>query len=100
MAGVILHLDLVMSDLQQPEFNRLVRARCQRSGLTQTELAAKIEVSYDAVNRWENQTTMLVTSVAKRIAAILPEMGDVRDATLDERGADRLEPYFPTENRK
>jgi ribosome-binding protein aMBF1 (putative translation factor) len=100
MTGVILHLGLVMPDLQQPEFNRLVRARRQRSGLTQTELATKIEVSYDAVNRWENQATMLTTSVAKRIEAILPEMGDARDVTLDERGADWLEPYFPTENRK
>jgi putative transcriptional regulator len=90
MAPAILLLGLVMSDLKQPEFSRLVQALRQRSGLTQTELAAKIGVSYYSVNRWENQKTMPVALAVKRVEAILQEMGD--------RGTDLLEQYFPTED--
>lgn len=81
-----------MSDLKQPEFSQLVQKMRQRSGLTQTELAAKIGVSYDSVNRWENQKTMPVSLALKRVEEVLREMGD--------RGADLLERYFPAENRK
>ena len=78
--------------LKQPEFSRLVQEMRQRSGLTQTELAVKIGVSYYSVNRWENQRTMPVALALKRIEEVLREMGD--------RGADLLEQYFPAENRK
>ena len=54
MAPAILMIGLVMSDLKQPEFSQLVQELRQRSGLSQTELAAKIGVSYYSVNRWEN----------------------------------------------
>ena len=92
MAPVILMIGLVMSDLKQPEFSQLVQELRQRSGLSQTELAAKIGVSYYSVNRWENQRTMPVSLALKRVEEILREMG--------ERGADLLEQYFPAENRK
>jgi len=92
MAPAILMIGLVMSALKQPEFSQLVQELRQRSGLTQTELAAKIGVSYYSVNRWENQKTMPVSLALKRVEEILREMGD--------RGADLLEQYFPAENRK
>ena len=92
MAPAILMIGLVMSDLKQPEFSQLVQKLRQRSGLTQTELAAKIGVSYYSVNRWENQKTMPVSLALKRVEEILCEMGD--------RGADLLEQYFPVTNRK
>ena len=82
-APAILMIGLVMSDLKQPEFSQLVQELRQRSGLTQTELAAKIGVSYYSVNRWENQKTMPVSLALKRVEEILYEMGD--------RGADLLE---------
>jgi len=81
-----------MSDLKQPQFSRLVQEMRQRSGLTQTELAAKIGVSYYSVNRWENQKTMPVSLALKRIEEVLHEMGD--------RSADLLEQYFPDEDQK
>ncbi len=54
MAPAMLMIGLVMSDFKQPEFSRSVQEMCQRGGLTQAELAARIEVSYYSVNRWEN----------------------------------------------
>jgi len=92
MAPAILMIGLVMSDLKQPEFSQLVQALRQRSGLTQTELAAKIGVSYYSVNRWENQKTMPVSLALKRVEEILREMGD--------RSADLLEQYLSAKNRK
>lgn len=92
MAPAILMIGFVMSDLKQPEFSQLVQTMRQRSGLTQTELAAKIGVSYYSVNRWENRRTMPVALALKRIEDVLREMGD--------SGADLLEQYFPAENRK
>jgi len=92
MAPAILLIIFVMSDLKQPQFSRLVQEMRQRSGLTQTELAAKIGVSYYSVNRWENQKTMPVSLALKRIEEVLREMGD--------RSADLLEQYFPDEDQK
>ncbi len=100
MAPAIRVIGFVMSDLKQPEFSQLVQTMRQRSGLTQTELAAKIGVSYYSVNRWENRRTMPVALALKRIADVLREMGDSLGATLRERGADLLEQYFPAETRK
>ncbi len=92
MAPAILMFGLSMSNLKQPEFSRLVQEMRQRNGLTQTELAARIGVSYYSVNRWENQKTMPVSLALKRVEEVLHEMG--------ERGADLLDQYFPAESRK
>ena len=75
-APAILMIGLVMSDLKQPEFSQIVQKLRQRSGLTQTDLSAKIGVSYYSVNRWENQKTMPVSLALKRVEEILREMGD------------------------
>ena len=54
VAPAVLMIGLVMSDFKPPEFSRSVQEICQRSALTQAELAARIGVSYYSVNRWEN----------------------------------------------
>jgi putative transcriptional regulator len=92
MAPAILIASLLMSDLKQPEFSQLIQELRRRVGLTQTELAERIGVSYYSVNRWENQKTMPVALALKRVEEILHEMGD--------RGADLLEQYFPVEGRE
>lgn len=92
MAPAILLIIFVVSDLKQSQLSQLVQEMRQRSGLTQTEFAAKIGVSYYSVNRWENQRTMPVALALKRIEDVLREMGD--------RGADLLEQYFPAENQE
>ncbi len=70
----------------QAEIADLVREIRQRLGLTQTQLAQELGVSYQSVNRWENGRNMPLPMVLKLLEGILRQMGD--------RGKDLLERYF------
>lgn len=67
----------------------LVREIRQRLGLTQTQLAQELGVSYQSVNRWENERNMPLPMVLKLLERMLRQMGD--------RGKDLLEKHFPDE---
>lgn len=68
------------------EIADLVRATRQQLGLTQTQLAQLLGVSYQSVNRWENRQSMPLPMALKLIEEMLRQMGD--------RGKDLLERYF------
>ena len=70
----------------QAEISALVRGTRQRLGLTQTQLAHELGVSYQSVNRWENGRNIPLPMVLKLIERILQGMGD--------RGSDLLDKYF------
>lgn len=70
----------------QAEITDLVRETRQRLGLTQTQLAQELGVSFQSVNRWENGRNMPLPMVLKLIEGVLRQMGD--------RGIDLLERYF------
>ncbi len=71
----------------QAEVADLVRETRGRLGLTQTQLAQELGVSYQSVNRWENERNMPLPMVLKLIEGMLRQMGD--------RGSDLLDKYFP-----
>ena len=68
------------------EIADLVRATRQRLGLTQTQLAQLLGVSYQSVNRWENRQSTPLPMALKLMEGMLRQMGD--------RGKDLLERYF------
>lgn len=75
-----------MSVKSQAEIADLVRETRQRLGLTQTQLAQHLGVSYQSVNRWENGRHIPLPMVLKLIEGILQGMG--------ERGKELLDKYF------
>ncbi|WP_088891654.1 helix-turn-helix domain-containing protein [Leptolyngbya ohadii] len=64
---------------------RLIRETRQRLGLTQTQFAAKLGVSFLSVNRWENGHHQPLPIVLKQIELLLQGMGT--------EGQDLLEQY-------
>lgn len=65
-----------MSVTQSPLIAELVRETRQRLGLTQEEFAAKLGVSYQSVNRWENGRTKPLPIALKLIEGMLRSMGN------------------------
>ncbi len=65
----------------------LVRETRQRLGLTQTQFAQELGVSFQSVNRWENGRTMPLPMALKLMEGMLRQMG--------ARSQDLLERYFP-----
>lgn len=64
----------------------LIRQTRQRLGLTQTQFAGKLGVSFLSVNRWENGHHQPLPIVLKQIEALLSEMGT--------QGQDLLQQYY------
>ena len=75
-----------MPTIEQSELVDLVRETRQRLGLSQAKLAAKLGVSIQSVNRWENGRTHPLPIALKQIESVLHQMGD--------RGQDLLAKYF------
>jgi transcriptional regulator with XRE-family HTH domain len=71
---------------QSPDVALLVRETRTRLGLTQTQFAQLLGVSFQTVNRWENGKTKPLPMALKRIEQELQ--------LLDHRGVDLLEQYF------
>lgn len=68
------------------ELADLVRETRQRLDLSQAQFAAKIGVSFQSVNRWENKRTKPLPLALKQIEQLLQQMG--------EMGQDLLLKYF------
>ena len=64
----------------------LGRETRQRLGLTQTQFAQELGVSFQSVNRWENGRNMPLPMALKLMEGMLRQMGD--------RGSDLLDKYF------
>ncbi|KAB8319064.1 helix-turn-helix transcriptional regulator [Tolypothrix campylonemoides VB511288] len=75
-----------MPAIEQTELAELVRQTRQRLELSQVKFAAKLGVSFQSVNRWENGRTKPLPVALKQIEALLYQMGD--------RGKDLLTKYF------
>jgi putative transcriptional regulator len=76
-----------MPTLDKAELRELIREVRQRLNLSQAAFAAKLEVSFQSVNRWENGRTKPLPIVLKQIEHLLDQMGDA--------GKDLLIKYFP-----
>ena len=75
-----------MPAIDQSELADLVRETRQRLELSQAKFAAKLGVSFQSVNRWENGRTKPLPIALKQIEHLLHQMGDT--------GKDLLTKYF------
>lgn len=75
-----------MPAINQSELSDLVRETRQRLELSQAKFAAKLGVSFQSVNRWENGRTKPLPIALKQIEDLLHQMGDT--------GVDLLVKYF------
>ena len=75
-----------MPAIDQSELADLVRETRQRLELSQAKFAAKLGVSFQSVNRWENGRTKPLPVALKQIEHLLHQMGDA--------GKDLLVKYF------
>lgn len=75
-----------MPAIDQSELADLVRETRQRLELSQAKFAAKLGVSFQSVNRWENGRTKPLPIALKQIEHLLHQMGDT--------GKDLLIKYF------
>jgi DNA-binding transcriptional regulator YiaG len=75
-----------MPAIDQSELADLVRETRQRLELSQAKFAAKLGVSFQSVNRWENGRTKPLPIALKQIEHLLHQMGDT--------GTDLLVKYF------
>ena len=81
-----------MPAIEQPELAELVREIRVRLKLSQVKLAAKLGVSFQSINRWENGRTKPLPLALKQLEELLHQMGD--------RGTDLLAKYFENEEHK
>ena len=65
-----------MPAIDQSELAALVRETRQRLELSQTKFAAKLGVSFQSVNRWENGRTKPLPIALRQIEQLLHQMGD------------------------
>ncbi|MBD1865409.1 MULTISPECIES: DNA-binding transcriptional regulator [Trichocoleus] len=75
-----------MPAIAASELADLVRETRQRLALSQVKFAAKLGVSFQSVNRWENGRTKPLPIALKQIEQLLHQMG--------ETGKDLLAKYF------
>ncbi len=75
-----------MPTIEQSDLIDLVRETRRRLALSQVEFAAKLGVSFQSVNRWENGRTQPLPIALRQIELVLLQMGD--------RGQDLLAKYF------
>ncbi len=75
-----------MPAIARSELADLVRETRQHLELSQAKFAAKLGVSFQSVNRWENGRTKPLPIALKQIEYLLHQMGDP--------GKDLLAKYF------
>lgn len=75
-----------MPEINHPQLANLVRETRQRLELSQAKFAAKLGVSFQSINRWENGRTKPLPIALKQIEHLLHQMG--------EAGQDLLIKYF------
>lgn len=69
-------MTVLMAAIKESEFAGLVRETRQRLNLSQAKFAAKLGVSFQSVNRWENGRTKPLPMALKQIELLLQQMGD------------------------
>lgn len=75
-----------MPEIEHPQLAHLVRETRQRLELSQAKFAAKLGVSFQSINRWENGRAKPLPIALKQIEHLLQQMG--------EAGQDLLVKYF------
>jgi DNA-binding transcriptional regulator YiaG len=75
-----------MPGIDHPQLAHLVQETRQRLELSQAKFAAKLGVSFQSINRWENGRTKPLPIALKQIEHLLHQMG--------EAGQDLLVKYF------
>lgn len=75
-----------MPEIDPPQLANLVREMRQRLELSQAKFAARLGVSFQSINRWENGRTKPLPIALKQIEYLLHQMG--------ETGQDWLIKYF------
>lgn len=83
-----------MPTLEQSELAALVRETRQCLELSQGKFAAKLGVSFQSVNRWENERTKPLQVALKQIEYLLNQMSDSQNTRLCKRGEELLAKYF------
>lgn len=79
--------------MQETFGQRLQRLRKQ-ANLTQEEVAAKLNITFQAVSKWEND-------VSAPDISVLNELSDILNVSLDELlGKQPITQYVPEQNRK
>lgn len=81
-----------MATIEPSMFAILVRETRQHLEFSQVEFAAKLEVSFQSVDRWENGRTNALPVMLKQIEHLLNQMGDP--------GKDLRVKYFSARGRK
>lgn len=80
-----------MPEIDHLQLADLVRETRQRLELSQAKFAAKLKVSFQSINRWENGRTKPLPMALKQIEHLLHQMG--------EAGQDLLIKYFSERGR-
>ena len=75
---------------REKDLSRLVRSLRERLDLTQERLAARLDVTFASVNRWENRRATPSRLAMKQIEGLVRQMG--------RRGQDLLRRYFDEED--
>lgn len=76
----------MMPEIDRSQLANLVRETRQRLELSQAKFTAKLGVSFQSINRWENGRTKPLPIALKQIEQLLHQMG--------ETGQDLLVKYF------
>lgn len=80
--------------VEQTELAKLVRETRHHLQLSQVEFAARLGVSFQSVNRWENGRTKPLPVALKQIEALLQEMSHSSETGLQQRSKALLTKYF------
>ncbi|MBD2095851.1 helix-turn-helix transcriptional regulator [Trichocoleus sp. FACHB-591] len=65
-----------MLTAEQPQIGHIIRELRQQLKLSQEKFAAKLGVSFQTVNRWENNRTQPSPMALQLIEGMLKEQGD------------------------
>ncbi len=81
---------------QQPEIGNLIHDLRQLVGLTQEQFASLLGVSFSTLNRWENRRMQPSPLALKQVEAVLNQLSQSSDLTLQEGRKALLEQYRST----
>ena len=80
------------------EIGKKIKALRLQKGMTQEELAAKLNMSSQAISKWENNVTMPDIQLLPRLSVILGVTIDELFALTDDTHLERIENMISTEH--
>lgn len=83
----------------QPEVGCLIRDLRQLVGQTQEQFAGVLGVSFSTLNRWENGHMQPSPLALKQVEAVMHQLDQVPDPTIQEGRKALLDKYRGTSNR-